>query len=570
MQDHFSGRPALTWLFLYRLILLALLVLMVSLQVTAPWFSGGAQPLAVRITLGIQGGLILLGGLAILLDWPGRQQQVQIAVFLDILVYTVLMHLSGGVSSGLGVLPAIAVVAGAILMEGRLSLLFASLATLGIMAQQIYAHRTGAADIGGYTQAGLLGLTYFAVALLAHVLTKRLRESERLAARRKVDLADLSKLNEYIIQRMSVGVLVIDGERRRRLANSAARELLQVPHARAGDALFELVPALQDWFERALAEASACPEALHQQTPIQQAPNRQASDRQASEQQVPIPPEPTAKEPVVTVGDAVIRPTLHLISERRRDGALITLRDNRELLRQARDMKLAALGHLTASIAHNIRNPLSSVAHAGQLLGEAATLNDEDRHLLDILQRNTRRIDDIVSSVLQLSRRREPDMQTLDLEPWLAELRDEYSETNQAAGERLRVEIDGGPHRVRADPHHLSQILRNLCDNAFKHGARDGQLPRVVLHVARDPRSDRVVLSVTDSGPGIAQAHLEHLFEPFFTTSGSGTGLGLYTARELAESNGLQLEYTEQAGPGGCFRLTFGPQSTVMGGETTA
>ena len=251
-------------------------------------------------------------------------------------------------------------------------------------------------------------------------------------------------------------------------------------------------------------------------------------------------------------------PTLHLLGPGRASGALIYLRDNRDLLRQAQELKLVSLGRLTASIAHNIRNPLSSVTHATQLLEESDRLSQDDRHLLGILRRNALRIDETVSSVLELSRRQDAHSQALDLGSWLETFCDEYRDNHARMRDRLRLEIGNGPLLVRADPRHLGQILRNLCDNADKHGVRDGQAPTVTLTVARSTALAAVVLTLSDTGPGIADAHLADIFEPFFTTSSSGTGLGLYAARELAEANAIRLEYIGSETTGARFRLTFG------------
>jgi len=519
ISDTFPRHSALTWLFLYRLVLASLLIFAFSVVDETPWLASAGHPATARLILGAQAALILVSGLLIRSRWPTQHQQIQIAVFLDIILYTLLMHLSGGVGTGLGLLLAIAVIAGAILLEGRLSLLFASLATLAVISQQVYSELYIGSQSGTYTQAGLLGLTYFAVALLVHVLSSRLRATERLAALRKADIADLSKLNEQVIKTMSTGVLVVDGDRNLVLLNDAARRMLHIPNAAPGDPLFRLSPALRDWFARERAGRN------------------------------PV-------DSLVRLGDTEVRPTLHLLGQGRMNGAMIYLRDNREMQRQAQEMKLASLGRLTASIAHNIRNPLSSVTHAVQLLAESDSLGDEDRHLLDILRRNALRIDETVNSVLELSRRREPDAQTLDLDGWLEAFCAEYRENHPITAERLRLDILDGPLEVRTDPRHFGQILRNLCDNAGKHGARDGEPPLIRLSAAHDA-AGHVVVAVTDDGPGIAKEHLKDIFEPFFTTSSSGTGLGLYAARELAEANAIRLSYSGDRPTGTRFSLTF-------------
>ncbi|HBG94571.1 MAG TPA: two-component sensor histidine kinase [Chromatiaceae bacterium] len=516
----FPSRSTLTWLFLYRLILVALLILVFWFAVETHWLPGGADPLVARMILGIQASLILISGLLIPAQWPSQEQQIEIAVFLDIVIYTLLMHISGGVSTGLGLLPAIAVIAGAILMEGRLSLLFASLATLAVIAQQVYSEWYIGTQEGTYTQAGLLGLTYFAVALLGHVLSSKLQAYERLAARRKVDIADLSKLNSYIIQSMSTGVVVVDGEYKLLLLNHAARLLLGTPNARPGDRLINIAPILYTWFRRELIGANP-------------------------------------SDPLLRLGDAELRPTLHLLGTERINGAMIYLRDNRELLRQAQEMKLASLGRLTASIAHNIRNPLSSVAHAAQLLAESATLGSDDRHLLDILRRNALRIDETVASVLELSRRHQPNMQELDLRNWLPAFCAEYRENHPNACVQLALEIEDRPLLVQVDARHLGQILRNLCDNACKYGTSTSEPAQITLSASHDQQRDALVVTIADQGPGVSEQHLRDIFEPFFTTSNSGTGLGLYAARELAEANAIRLVYSAGEENGARFSLIF-------------
>jgi two-component system sensor histidine kinase PilS (NtrC family) len=509
---------ALGWLLFYRLSLVLALILIFFYPQTPIWLSASGDLSMARLLLKLQTLSVLLGGVLMLLGRPYPARQIELAIFFDIVFYTALMHVSGGISTGLGLILAIVVAAGAITLEGRLSLLFAALATLAVIFQQFYAELYGGAPGGSYTQAGLLGVTYFAVALLAHVLSRRLHETEHLAARRQGDIADLSRLNEFIIQSLATGVLAVNGERRLLLLNNAAKRWLDADDAGVGAHLGHLAPALNQWLDRALGKSEPGDE-------------------------------------VIALGQHEVRPRLQRLDGFRPGGALIFLDDNRQLMREAQEMKLASLGRLTASIAHNIRNPLSSITHAGQLLSEAEHCGPEEQHLLNIVRRNALRIDETVTSILELSRRDQPQPRALDLGAWLREFREEYLAGNRLEPEALQLHLPPETIVVRIDPRHFGQVLRNLCENAFLHGRSDSEPTRVSIQLARVADSDAVHLTVADNGPGVPTQHVRSLFDPFFTTASTGTGLGLYTARELCEANGLRLEYSEKDAPGAHFRL---------------
>jgi two-component system sensor histidine kinase PilS (NtrC family) len=514
-----TDRDALSWLFLSRLLLVLALLLMLSFEGSADWLPRVAEPSGARQLLLVQTAVILLSGLMTVIGWPRRDQQVQLAVFLDSAFAVLLIHLSGGVAAGFGLLPVVPLTWGALLLAGRQSLLFAALASLGVISVQVHAELYLDGHRGSYLEAGLLGLVYFSVAMLAHGLSKRLQASERRVARREIDVADLSKLNDYVIQQLSIGVLVIDGERRIRLSNAAAQQILQGSSWRRGVALGRAAPPLLDWLERMVAG------------------------------------EPVAGR-IIQLNGHSLRPSLHLLGHNRPHGALIYLRDEQEMLRQAQAMNLASVGRLSASVAHNIRNPLAAISHAGQLLAESQHLDTEDQRLLAIIQRNTQRLDETVASVLDLANRHRAEPHRLELNGWLDAFCSEYRETNGLAGHELILQLPERTLEVHADSRHLQQILSNLCDNARLHGC-DGA-GRCSIHLALDRGADnRVQLRLSDQGPGIPPDLHEAVFEPFFTTASSGTGLGLYAARALAESNGMRLAYSEQRHAGACFRLTF-------------
>jgi two-component system sensor histidine kinase PilS (NtrC family) len=517
--SRFPTWGALRLLLLFRLVVVVVLVLVFSPAAGDPLVPRADSQLAWK-TLVVYAILVLASGINLYSRWPSRDRQVQLAVFVDLAVFTLLMHAAGGVASGLGALIAMAVAVGALMMEGRLSLLFASLGTLAVIAEQTLLLLQGQSPASTYTQAGLLGVVFFAVALLSHVLYRRVRSVEELAARRKVDIDDLSKLNEFIIQTMATGVLVVDGDRLVRLMNQAARDLFDAPEAQPGTPLADISPTLAQWL--------------------------------ADHVRFAAPP-----GEVLRIGEREVKPSLQFLGDFRASGVLLYLRDNQELAKEAQQIKLASLGTLTASIAHNIRNPLSAIAHAGQLLTETDGLSADDRHLLEIVRRNSGRIDEIVDSVLQLSRRNQADPRPTDLVAWLEELSGELRETHGLHDDRLRLELEPPPIAVEVDPRHLHQVLANLCENALLHAGSPDRPARVLVRAGLGQGSDKAWIEVRDDGPGIDDETAREMFAPFYTTKASGTGLGLYIARELCETNGIRLHYERIQPNGSCFRLIF-------------
>ena len=236
---------------------------------------------------------------------------------------------------------------------------------------------------------------------------------------------------------------------------------------------------------------------------------------------------------------------------------LIFLEDMSLIEEKAQQVKLAALGRLSASIAHEIRNPVGAMSHAGQLLAESDQLSAEDKRLTEIIRGNADRVSTIINNVLQLSRREATRPERLSLQEWLDEFRAEFCETMQFPLTRLTLTVPGEPLEVRADPTQLHQIVWNLCDNAIRHGCADSNTAVVDVRAGRMVAGARPFLEIGDRGPGVSAAEIDRIFEPFFTSGRGGTGLGLFLARELAQTNGASLLYESRAGGGSLFRLVF-------------
>src|SRR5690554_942255 len=245
-----------------------------------------------------------------------------------------------------------------------------------------------------------------------------------------------------------------------------------------------------------------------------------------------------------------------LLPEESSESTLVFLDDNTVVAQQAQQLKLASLGRLTASIAHEIRNPLSAISHAAQLLVESEHFPDQDRRLTDIIQQHSKRMNRVIETVLELSRRRQSDPQLVDLTIWLAQFVRDYPLVNPST-DIIECEFEKEGILTRMDPNQLNQVLNNLCQNAFRYSGPAGTPRTIWLKLYEHPHSELPTLEVIDHGPGIDERHVSQVFEPFFTTESSGTGLGLYISRELCESNQARLEYEKLEPRGSCMRIVF-------------
>lgn len=450
----------------------------------------------------------------------------------DALGIALLMYASGGVVSGLGILLVLPVGATALLAAQRDAFFIAATASLAVLVQQIIGHLTGSASAVDYPAAGVLGAIVFVVALGAWPLANRLRESEALVARQEIDLANLAQLSQYIVQHLRESILVVDPEDRVRLINESAAQMLgderAFPGALLGEASPRLLYLLATWRQAAGTSQEAA------STPAGEPATFVAAD-----------------------GARVIQPHFAPLGGSTPAPVLVFLEDTGALASRVQQSKLAALGRLSASIAHEIRNPVGAMSHAGQLLAESP-LTEADRRLVDIITRNAVRVSEIIQNVLAMSRREASRPSRLDLAPWLEGFREEFCATMQWPAERLRVvAVDGEGPEVSVDVSHLRQILWNLCENAARHGLRAAPGGVIELRHGRLRPSMRPFLEVADDGAGIDPAVAERIFEPFFSAGERGSGLGLFLARELAQTSSATLLHEPRPGGGSVFRLVF-------------
>jgi two-component system sensor histidine kinase PilS (NtrC family) len=446
---------------------------------------------------------------------PNMALQVSAGVFVDVLAIAMLMYASGGVRSGLGVILLVSLAAAGLITRGRLAYFHAALASLAVLLEQTFQVWRYDAGRHEFLQAGLTSAAFFATAGLASALARRARTSEQIAEARKIDLANLSQINELVIRDMQDGILVVDSEGLIRQHNPRATQLLgQLPMGRR--------PSLAEY----APEISALLDAWRRGSTTTFMQLRGA--RAGGELQVHFVP----------IGSGNPAP------------AVVFVEDVGRMRQQAQQMKLVALGRLTASIAHEIRNPLSSIGHAADLLSEDAQLGEGEKRLLTIIHANVSRLDRIVEEVLYLNRRDRAQPEAIDVRAYLDNFAHEFCAAEKISDEGLDVQVRT-TFRAWFDRQHLDQILWNLARNAWRHGRKLPGSVQIIVTAAQLP--GMLELDVIDDGAGVSAAAQPHLFEPFFTTEAQGTGLGLYIARELCEGNGARVECV--AGERGHFRV---------------
>ncbi len=429
---------------------------------------------------------------------------------------------------GIAMMLAVNLSVGALILPLRLSSFFAALATLGLLGHALLATPGSGHGDRDLLESALFGLAYFAITTLCHVLGRQLRASEALAEQRSTDLANLSQVNELIIRRMKTGVLLVDDANRIHQINESAWMLLGNPSADQRD-LGRLAPELSrrlyHWMtsgkldETATQLADGVPEVVPRFSRL--APN----------------------------DDSLV---------------LIFLDDTSLVSRRAEELTLSSLGRLSASIAHEIRNPLAAIRYSAQLLAESEKMDAADQRMVEIINNHCVRLNEIIENILQLSRRERSRPETLDLGRWAQGFVDEYKLGNDLGNDTLQAVVSGTPPVALADPQQLQQVVWNLVQNALRYGRLPGEPARVMV-LARSGEHGVPILEVVDRGPGIAPKVAAQIFEPFYTTHEYGTGLGLYLARQMAEANQASLEYVRVAGGGSCFRLLLTPSQMIRG-----
>ena len=516
----------------YRLALAVILLLSFLSGPNTTQLGNHNPPLFLYTTLAYLGfSLLVLFLIRPEQSFRARQRLLSTLFIIDILSVALLTYSSRGVLSGLGLLHLVTIAAGSILIAGRMSTFLAAIASIATIYSEIYLSFTREVPSNQYVQSGLLGALLFATSLYLQTLAERMRRSALLAARQASDILSLEQLNQLIIARMRTGILVLGQEGNIVTANDAANQMLALQAKDDG-----ANPSI-DY----AASTLVLPQALLENL------NRWKTNK-------------TKRPPTFSVykSGPQLQASFTYLTPEPESSVLVFLEDSSHLIQRVKQLKLASLGRLTASIAHEIRNPLGAISHATQLLAEDSQLSASDHRLLEIIMNHSARVNLIIEDVLHMSRHKQVRTQRINLHDWLTDYIDVYREAHQLNGDIL-IDIQPRSTEIRVITNQLEQILNNLVENGLRYSEKKTGKASLQLEGGISDRNnnDIPVLHVIDDGPGIDETTEEHLFEPFHTTEATGTGLGLYISKELCEANQAQLSYKRTKEGKSCFSIHF-------------
>ncbi|KFN43117.1 sensor histidine kinase [Arenimonas oryziterrae] len=454
-----------------------------------------------------------------------------IGLLFDIFATGVALLAMNGGESGIAMFMVFNIGAGALILTPTASLGFALTAASTLIIEYLFNQLLFPGYARTAAEAMMFSVTYIGMAIMGQQLRRQMSESQALADKRGEELANLSELNELVIRRMRTGVLVVDGGHHIRLSNEAAWALMGNPSPDRRD-LAEVAPSLHQSLWQWRQGRGEVPKAM--------------TFAEGS-------PEVLPRFVALSLTDKLF---------------LIFLDDSRIYSDRAEELTLSTLGRLSASIAHEIRNPLAAISYSTQLLEESTSMPDTDRRLLEIIHSQCQRMNGIVQNILGLARRERSQTESLELSGFIRRFVEEYRTNHPLETDVLQAVNPSRPLVAMVDPQHLHQVLTVLVHNALTYGREPGKPAQVSLGARTDGPNGPPLIEVLDRGPGIPARVAEQIFAPFFTTSEHGTGLGLYIAKQLCEANLCTLSYQSVPGGGSCFRITLPASQSLIQTET--
>ncbi|MFW2438900.1 MAG: two-component system sensor histidine kinase NtrB [Arenicellales bacterium] len=509
----------LFYLNIYRMLLSVFLVT-ASLTSFSVGSLGSNHPEQFAYTSYSYALLSLFFAFLIHIDWPGYVVQCRLQILADIFITILLYHTSSGRGSGLEILFFISVSASGILLGGRAALITASTATILLILEHFYEILTSQRLPGGFTTLGFIGSGLFITAFVIYYLTLLLRKTEIEVAEKNVTLQKMGHINQLIVEQLDSGIIVVDQSSQVILFNNSARVLLNAP------AEFDIPLPLDS-----LLKKIKLGDALFSKI------------SRTKESKIELPSGKTILTRYKPLGD------------NSGNGYLILFDDYSQIEIEKRNEKFIAMGRLSASIAHEIRNPLGAISHAGQLLAESPSVYNGDIRLVEIIENQSRRINQIIKTILEIGQQNEQNFQKISIHDWLHKIMKDFIDDNRLTEESIL--LSGDRHTsASGDPIQLQQVILNLLTNSL-HYADTSKSPFIMIGFSENATGEGCTIQLSDNGPGIDKSIQDKIFEPFYTTSSTGNGLGLFIARKICLSNEAHLEYIQNKSGNGYFSITL-------------
>ncbi len=451
---------------------------------------------------------VALTSLSMLLDKTSYQSALKILLLLttDLVAMVLLIHASGGLTGGLGYLLVINAAIASMFLRSQLAFAYAALVSIALILHTLLTTKGDDATVRSVFAAGILGSLIFITTIAFRYLTDRIQRTTEEAAKSGAYARQVVKLAQLIVTRMQTGITVLDNQNNIELINDSALQHLELPKNEnyLGQDLTKFVDLNEEL-------------ALWHRNPISGLARVHKLN-----------------------GKKEIRINFAAVETDKQPLTIMYIEDHRTLMQQAQQLKLASLGRLTASIAHEIRNPLGAISHAAQLLSESEYLDKTDTRFTEIILQHTQRVNEIVENTMSLSKRKEPKAEEIDLKHWIPQFIDEYSTAKDC---EIKFEQKNEQENIKMDPAHLRQILSNLFDNGLRYSMENTGTASIHIRSGTSKHNDMSILEIIDFGLGVPDEEVGSIFEPFFTTGQQGTGLGLYISRELCEINQARLDY---------------------------
>ena len=501
----------------YRLAMSALLTAL-FLSGLGQEFLGARSPVVFIYTSYAYIGFCLLSlALMTLGSLKVKSSHIVFTLLIDFVALIQMIYTSNSMIGGLGYLLLIPMAIGGTFLRGKTSVALAAFASLLILFNSLLNSLDGTSNNQYLFTAGLTGTALFIAAIVFRLLSKKLALSEELIEKQVQKTEFIQGVSQLIIETIQAGIVVIDNHHQVLLINHAAEKLLtkntkpQQPQD---------IPALKK-----ILTAWQKKQKIPSEITINMGANH---DIKISFTELPDP---------------------------QINALILFIEDEKRINQEAQQIKLASLGRLTSSIAHEIRNPLGAISHASQLLDESEHIHSSDQELLLMIQTNSQRIDQTINNILQFSRRKKSSPEMINLSEWLTKFCNNHQLQHES---KILLSTEKTHIYGRIDPNHLQQIMTNLVDNGFRHSQKTGAENIIHLKAHIDESSKRPYIDISDEGEGVNDKDVDQIFEPFFTTKTSGSGLGLYLCKELCQANQADITYLQKTKKQkSCFRLIF-------------